>query len=266
MKYASFTQTYGDKRRSEINLLKYDNIGNLFRKKCDLIIFSFHNCSKSIITEFIDISKTLYPEEKLRVLIYNNCSYLDSIKNTILYLIKNNIDYILQIQDDQFGLNNTENNSNIINNVNTIFTFIETKKPQYFNMLSNHGDKNVNKMKVYEEFYLNNIEFYKYNSKEFRYCYSFNDGTFLASIELLKILYFLPNLPENIWDLENSLCKYFLANNFDRWGMNKVIFGHLCIHGKNVMLINERKEELQKYFKDLEMWDTEIEDYILKLM
>ena len=29
MKYASFTQTYSDKRRSEINLLKYDNIENL---------------------------------------------------------------------------------------------------------------------------------------------------------------------------------------------------------------------------------------------
>jgi hypothetical protein len=132
-------------------------------------------------------------------------------------------------------------------------------------MLSNHGDKNINKMKVYEEYKLNDIEFYKYNSREFTYCYSFNDGTFFANIELLKILYLYQSLPENIWDLENHLCQYFRNNDIDRWGMNKVLFDHLNIHGRNIMLINERREHLQNFFSELQLWNKDIEDYIVNL-
>lgn len=265
MKCASFTQTYGDKRISEINLLKYDTIGNLFRNKCDLIIFSFHNCPESIITEFKDISKLLYPEDKIRILIFNDCNYLHCIRHIVKYLIECNCDYILQIQDDQFGLNNNSNILNIEDTMNTIFNFIQTKQPQYFNMLSDHGDKNINKMKVHEEFTSDNISFYKYNSREFTYCYSFNDGTFFANIELLKTLYLHQYLPGNIWDLENYLCEYFLRHDIERWGMNKVIFGHLNIHGRNIMLMHERRENLQKFFQGLQIWNKEIEDYILTL-
>ena len=39
----SWTQTYGDKRILNMQLLEYDVIGNYLRNKCKYIIFSFHN-------------------------------------------------------------------------------------------------------------------------------------------------------------------------------------------------------------------------------
>lgn len=176
-----------------------------------------------------------------------------------------NIDYIFQIQDDQFGINNKINLENL-DNIDTIFTYIEKIKPDYFNMLSNHGDKSVNKVPVHEELIIDNVEYYKYYSTEFNYCYSFNDGTYIASIKLLKKLFFLPNLASDIWQIESYLSQYFKQNKFIRWGMNKVMFGHLNIHGRNIMLEHERREELRKYFMDLNGWNPDIEEHILNLM
>jgi hypothetical protein len=76
MKISSFTQTYGDKRLTELYLLQYDTIGNYFRNKCDLIVFSFHNCPEHFIKIGKMILEKIYSKDKLLLLTYNNISYL----------------------------------------------------------------------------------------------------------------------------------------------------------------------------------------------
>ena len=126
MLISSFTQTYGENRILELMLLKYDRIGNAFRNKCDLIIFSFHNCTEKFIEKGKKILEELYPLNKLIILIYNDISYLQSIRNTIRFLKEKEIFYILQIQDDQHGINSVANIDNI-KNIDNIFTFISKK-------------------------------------------------------------------------------------------------------------------------------------------
>ena len=123
VKVASFTQTYGDKRILELLLLKYDTIGNTFRNKCDKIIFSFHNCPSEFIIKGKSILENLYSSDKLILLEYNNISYLETIKKTLENIKNMNIDYILQIQDDQHGINTKENIVQI-NNIDIVFNFI----------------------------------------------------------------------------------------------------------------------------------------------
>ena len=128
---ASFTQTYGDQRILELLLLKYDTIGNTFRNKCDKICFSFHNCPAEFIIKGKTILENLYPIDKLIFFEYNNISYLETIKKTLNNIKTMNIDYILQIQDDQFGIN-SKKNIDEINNINTVFSFINNKKPYFY--------------------------------------------------------------------------------------------------------------------------------------
>ena len=73
----SWTQTYGDKRILNMQLLEYDTIGNYFRNKCKYIIFTFHNCPDHIYDQSIKILKNIYNPEKLILLRFNNCSYLE---------------------------------------------------------------------------------------------------------------------------------------------------------------------------------------------
>ena len=47
-KIASFTQTHGNSRLFNFELLKNDVIGQYIRNNCDIIIFSFHNCPDDI--------------------------------------------------------------------------------------------------------------------------------------------------------------------------------------------------------------------------
>lgn len=249
MKIASFTQTYGSNRKSEIELLRHDIVCNEFRKKCDLIIFAFHNCPKDIIDTSIKLLESLYPIEKLKILIYNYNSYYDTLLQTIDFYKTYNIDYMLLIQDDQFGINNEYNLENL-QNVDSIFKFVNSRKPYYFNMLLNHGDKTINKVNTIEEIKIDDVEFYNYYTDTFNYCYSYNDGTHFITIEFLKSL--LTNINSNdVWDLENERNHLFKTNKYERWGMNKVMFDHLPVHGKNIMKIEERPLMLDYIFSGL---------------
>ena len=75
-------------------------LGNYFRNKCDLIIFSFHNCRDSFIKKGRRILEKLYPKKKLVIFEYSKTTYLESIRRTIQYLKEKGVIYILQIQDD----------------------------------------------------------------------------------------------------------------------------------------------------------------------
>ena len=108
MRVSSFTQTYGSDRMLELLLLQHDAIGNHFRNKCDVIVFSFHNCPDDFIAKGRRILAALYSPHKLVILEYNRISYTETIRHTLEKLKTMNVDYVLQIQDDQHGINGKE--------------------------------------------------------------------------------------------------------------------------------------------------------------
>jgi len=262
MTIASYTQTYGSNRNSEIELLKYDIIGNKFRNKCDIIIFAFHNCPSNIIDKALAIINSLYPKDKLRILSYNNISYRDTLLETISFLKKNTIEYMLLIQDDQFGIND-EYNLNHLENIDTIFKFIDTRKPYYFNMLSNHGDKNINKINTIEEIKIDDVNFYNYRTNTFTYVYSYNDGTHFITTNFLEQLLLICNSAD-VWNLENERNQLFLINSFERWGMNKVMFNHLPIHGEHKMDRKDISNEIDYFFSGIKDWNKN-KEYIISI-
>jgi hypothetical protein len=255
MKIASFTQTYGDKRLLELYLLQFDKIGNYFRNKCDIIIFSFHNCPNHFYEIGKQILEKIYDNNKLLLLRYDNISYLDCIRNTIELLKNKNIDYILQIQDDQHGINTIENINNI-SFIDDIYKFININKPELLNIFSDEGDKKINNIEPIDEIIINNTEFYSYDSRLFKNknIYSWNDGTYFASIGLLDKL-FKNNLSNDVWRIELEL-KYIFDNNYYmRWGINRIYFKASNIHGKNINNKLSIEENLKRFFGELEEWN-----------
>src|SRR5271155_118219 len=177
MLITSFTQTYGDKRILELELLRYDQVGSYFRNKCDYIIFSFHNCPKEFINRGKLILHSLYSKEKLIILEYSDCSYLESMRATLTKIKEKNIDYVLQIQDDQHGLNNFENINNF-SSIDSIFSFLNKNSPDYLHIFESEGDKKHNKLTPVEETLLGEVVFYKYKSTDFKNANIFSWNTY----------------------------------------------------------------------------------------
>lgn len=256
MPIASFTQTYGNNRILELLLLKYDIIGNTFRNKCDLIIFSFHNCSENFVKAGTKILEEIYLPSKLKILVYNNISYLDSVRKTLKFLRENKYDYILQIQDDQHGINSQENISKI-ELINNMFDFLADYKPYFFHIFSNEGGPKFNKIIPLQIVNVSETVFYKYNSKEFskKNIYSWNDGTYFAKTDFLQNLFNL-NLDEDVWQIEVQLKQLFDTNEIIRWGSDKIYFKASNIHGKNINRNLSLEDNLKRFFGDLETWNN----------
>ena len=256
MRIASFTQTYGDQRSLELQLLQYDKIGNEFRNKCDLIVFSFHNCPDSFVAKSTDLLKTIYPVSKLQILTHNNIPYLQSIQQSLQYLSEKGIDYMLQIQDDQHGINTVENVQNI-RDIDDIFDCLESHQMDYMHIFGNEGDKEHNHLNPKKEITIGNTEFYSYDSRDFKKSniYAWNDGTYFGKIKFLQSLFHVPNLPQDVWRLELAL-KYILEQNeITRWGINKVYFKASSLHGRNVNKKLTQEENLKRFFGELSSWE-----------
>lgn len=256
MRIASFTQTYGDHRFLELQLLQHDRIGNAFRNQCDLILFSFHNCPEAFLKKSVDLLKTIYPSSKLKILIYNKVPYLQCIRSTIQYLKQNRYDYMLQIQDDQHGIN-TQENLNAIENVQDLFTSLRTHQLDYLHVFSNEGNKTHNKLTPLQEMTCGNTEFYCYDSRDFKRAniYAWNDGTYFAKIEFLEHL-FNRQLPEDVWRIELTLKATLERNCVLRWGINKLYFKASNLHGRNVNRAMSVEENLKRFFGELPEWPT----------
>jgi hypothetical protein len=255
MKIASFTQTYGDKRLLELYLLQFDKIGNYFRNKCDTIIFSFHNCPEHFYKVGKHILEKIYSKEKLLILQYNNISYLESFRKTIHLLKEKKVDYLLQIQDDQHGINTKKNVENM-EDINDIFSFLYTHNENYLHIFSDEGNKKINKIDPLKQVKVKNTEFYSYDSRMFktRNIYSWNDGTYFIKVDFIEKL-FNNNLSEDVWRIEIQLKNLFDQNFFIRWGTNKLYFKASNIHGRNVNNNITVKENLKRFFGELEEWN-----------
>jgi hypothetical protein len=253
---ACFTQTYGNDRFLNMLLLQYDKLANYLRNKCEIIIFSFHNSSTEFKERYIPLLKKIYDEKKLIVLEHSNISYLQSIRNSILYMRTRNVTHILQIQDDQHSYNSKENIQNI-KMLDTIFEFVNRHKPLLLHIFSNEGDPKINRLPYYEKKTIDNVNYYKYNSMDFKKAkiYSWNDGTYIADIKLLQQMFFIKRLPENVWGLEMRFKYLFDRFRIYRWGIDKVIFGASNIYGKNINKGLSVEDNLKRFFGELDEWN-----------
>jgi len=250
MSIASFTQTYGEERILELRLLKYDRIGNYFRNKCDFIIFSFHNCSDDFIKKGVAILGSIYQQNKLLILKCNYIDYVDCIRKMLENVKSKNVKYVLQIQDDQFGINNKKVYDNL-HEIDDIFTFLSTYKPDFLHLYTAEGDKDKNGVTPLSEKTIGNTVFYEYDSRDFKdkNIWGWNDGTYFGEVNFLIEL-FRNTEYKDVWWVEWGIKELFHSKKYIRWGTNKLYFSSSNIHGRNAAN-GPIKDILSYYFREL---------------
>tara|TARA_B100001093_G_scaffold156923_1_gene149492 strand:- start:9081 stop:9911 length:831 start_codon:yes stop_codon:yes gene_type:complete len=255
-KIVSWTQTYGENRLLNIQLLQFDTIGNVLRNKCEFIIFSFHNCSDIFFHNSEYILNKIYDKNKLILVRYNDITYLECFREILKKIEFLNCSDILQIQDDQHGINSITNITNLSDLDIIIEEYQKNKEIQFMHLFSNEALPNDGflPMEVIEK---KNVLFYKYKSTEFRKkgVYSWNDGTYIISIQLIKHLLYQKNIPHNVWHIELFLKAIFDKIPFIRWGTNKIIFKASNLFGKNTNQTISVTENLYRFFGETNDWD-----------
>lgn len=261
-KIVSWSQTYGEKRLLNFQLLKYDIIGNYIRNKCEYIIFSFHNCPDSFYETCEKILKEIYSQDKLILLKFNNCSYLQCYKNILNKVKTLNCSDILQIQDDQHGINTKENIQNI-KNIDTIIQIYKTNNNiKHLHLFSEESIPKPNLQPI-EKISQHNVEIYKYLTTDFKKndIYSWNDGTYIINLDLINTLLNIENIPDNVWNMEIFLKNVYDNTTLYRWGCNKILFKASNLFGKNINKKNSVRENLYRFFGETTYWET-----IIKLL
>lgn len=260
----SWTQTYGDKRLLNIKLLKYDVIGNKIRNDCKYIIFSFHNCPNSFFKEALEILKSIYDNKKLIFIKYDDCTYLECLRKILRKIEELNCTDILQIQDDQHGINSVENISNIHVIDNITNSYCNNEKIQFLHLFSDEGLPNEQLVPI-ETIKLDDLDLYKYDSRDFKKyknIYSWNDGTYLININFLGNLINDNNIPQDVWNMELYLNYQFQNIPFFRWGSNKVLFKASNLFGRNINRRMSVEDNLFRFFGELDKWN-EIKSLII---
>jgi len=259
----SWTQTYGSDRILNMQLLEYDVIGNYLRNKCKYIIFSFHNCPDHIYQESSKILTKLYNKDKLILLKFNDCSYLECYKNIIIKCKELNCTDICQIQDDQHGINSNENTNNLKDLDDIIETYKINYDIKYLHIFGDEGKPKSNLIPI-NTFKINNVEFYKYDSRDFKKCnmYGWNDGTYIININMIEKLLSTRHMPEDVWRMELFLKQLFDNNRFYRYGTNKVLFKASNLYGRNVNKKKSPEENLFRFFGETNHWNSHIKNLI----
>lgn len=259
----SWTQTYGNKRLLNMQLLEYDVIGNYLRNNCKYIIFSFHNCPDDIYEESTKIIKKIYNEDKLILMRFNNCSYLECYRNIIIKCKELNCTDICQIQDDQHGINSIDNTNNLKDLDDIIKTYEINENMDYLHIFSEEGKPKSNLIPI-DTIKINNVEFYKYDSRDFKKCniYAWNDGTYIININIIEKMLFINNIPTDVWHIELLFNNIFSNNKFYRYGTNKILFKASNLFGRNVNTKISPEENLFRFFGETNYWDSHIKNLI----
>lgn len=255
---ASWTQTYGNNRFLNMQLLQYDKIGSHIRCSCDYIIFSFHNCSSDMFEKSKEILEKIFPKDKLIIMTFNDCSYLDCYRNIVKKTNDLGCTDILQIQDDQHGINSKFNIENLKNIDDIVTIYRNNENIHFFHIF---GDEGLPKpwLVTHEKLNYNEIEVYKFDSRDYKKgdksIYSWNDGTYFINLNLINQLLHLPNIPSDVWHMELFL-KYVLDNSLIyRWGTNQVIFKASNLFGRNVNRTLTVHDNLKRFFGETSDWD-----------
>lgn len=227
-KIGCISQTYGNNRVQEIKCISFDDVGGAFRDSLDEISFTFHNCSNETIAQNHVVLKSRFPTCKFRII--DSINYRDSIIRQLEYMKTTGFTDFALLQDDHYGINHPEN----IEIAKSIVEFYRSRPDINFLHCTKDGFPSDNKVpKDTVEF--NGILFHKYDSRDFKKdnLYSYNDGIFLMSIDMMLNILNSHNIPEDVWGMEVWLKCFFDSNEIDRWGLSKEVFGSMYVHGQN---------------------------------
>lgn len=261
MKCAAFTQTHGEERILEIQLLSNDLICNHIRNKCDLIIFSFHNSPR----EFIDKCKSLledkFEKNKLMFIEFNDISFRNCIESVLDLLIEKDIDYFMQIEDDTYGINNVENVSKM-DHYNDIQMFLKEMNPDYLTLYGEHGTMDFNSNTCIRQHKTKNLQFNCFDSSclhrslKNNHCYSFCAWSFIIKVKLYKC--FFSKMPKNInnpWQIELFVKHIFDNNKIHKWGIESTFIRSTNFHGVSINRSMTLYDNIKRFFEEHPNWN-----------
>ena len=251
----AWTQTYGDKRMLNLKLLEHDIVGNRMRSGCQYLLFSFHNCPRSVYDKCAEVLRRVYTPEKLLLVCFDNCSYLNCYRQVVVRAKQLGCDSILQIQDDQHGVNSADNTAQLEDIDEVVSTYKTTPRMEFLHLFGKEGKPQAS-LRPLDTIKTANVEFYQYDSRDFQKCklWSWNDGTYIISVRLMELLLRTPGLPSDVWRLEIALKSIFDNHQFYRWGTDKVMFGASNLFGRNVNTRISQQENLSRFFGESDGW------------
>jgi hypothetical protein len=176
----------------------------------------------------------------LKVIHYNDISYTESFKKTLQFLVENNFNYIIFLQDD--CLTYSDINQELIEFIkNEDFDMLNLEiTPQNLNITSNI------------KYVKNDFEVYGTNSTDFvkNSLWAFDDGAYVANIEFLmdKIYdekYFNKN---SIWSAESYLNDKIKNNSIQRLITSNKFYHRYNILGPNSWNRDNEIKYLNKRF------------------
>lgn len=262
MKCAAFTQTHGEERILEIQLLSNDIICNHIRNTCDLIIFSFHNSSRAFIDECKFLLETKFDKDKLMFMEFNDISFRHCIENVLDFLIKNDIDYFMQIEDDTYGINDLEHVSKV-DYYNDIQIFLKEIKPDYLTLYGDHGTMDFNSNKCIRQYKGNSLQFNCFNSSSLHTSqknntwFSFCAWSFIIKAKFYRYLF--SKMPEDIinpWQIERFVKNVFDNNQIEKWGIESTFIRSTNFHGVSINRTMTLYDNIRRFFQEHPNWNT----------
>jgi len=228
-KIGCISQTYGNERIHEIKCIVHDDTGGALRDLLDEISFTFHNCNPEIIAKSHNILTTRFPTCKFRSI--NNVNYRDSIIQQLCDMKNMGLTDFVLLQDDHYGINYPEN----VEYVKSIVAFYKSRPDiKYLHLHQREGYPSANRVPK-ETVEYSGLLFHKYDSRDFKKddFYGYNDGIFIASIDMFIDILKTNGVPEDVWGVELWLKWLFDNYEHDRWGIEKVLFDSVYMHGRN---------------------------------
>jgi hypothetical protein len=203
----SFTQTYGNERKSLLNYQTLDYNLNEFKNLFDLNIFSFHNCNDDIVDYFEIINNV----KNTKIFRFKDCTYGDCIRQILHFLSQIGCTYLLFIQDDGFSVNKIDYKA-----------LLASLKPFDYYSLAYSSEKFDGKN------VLTNKDFY---NKGF---WCFDDTPYLADFRLVQQMYDEKYLKiPNIWKAEMYLNEKYYKENMIKKVLPVQSFTNVNIIGNN---------------------------------
>lgn len=241
-KICTFTQTYSNNRQELFYYHNKDICDINFRNQFDTNLYSFHNCSDNYVEDILkqDYFKHL---KNLKIARYDNISYPKSFQYTLNWIIQNQYDYIIFLQDDCLTYNSIDNE---------VIDFIKYQEFNMLNLETTPTDLNVNKEIIYKN---KNFKVYNTNSYDFvkKGLYAFDDGAYVAKVDfIVKFLYDNEYfLTTDVWNGEIYLKEKINKFPIQRLTTNKQFYKRYNILGRNNWDRNNLILQLNAKFNNL---------------
>lgn len=223
-KICVFTQTYSDNRAELFHYHNKDESDINFRNQFDATLYSFHNSSDIYVNSLLD-SSYFKQLKNLKIARYNNISYTESFQHTLDWVVKNNYDYFVFLQDDCLTAQNID--LDLIN-------FIKNEQFDMLNLETTPNDLNVFKNYIYSK---NTFGVTDTKSSDFvnRGWYAFDDGAYVAKVDfLVSALYDKAYFDQSdVWSGEIYLEQKIKTTPIQRFTTNKNYYSRYNILGRN---------------------------------